>query len=98
MIYRTTLNNGLNACVMIIRKGVENSFFALVVDEYNVSTYAIGQLDETDGYYNLKYLRDKYLYEIFTGDIDWNSNEVWMSAQYTYSDMENGFMIKIGDE
>ncbi len=98
MIYKTTLNNGLKACVTIIREGSENTFFALVVDENNESTYAIGQMDKTDGYYNMTFLRESCLYDIFTGAIDWHSDEVWMSRTYTYSDMENGFMIKISDE
>lgn len=94
MIYRTTINSGIEACVMMLREAEHGSFLALVVDQYNTSTYAIGQLDHEDGYYQMQYLREECLYDIFTGDVDWTSSEVWTSGNYTYSDMESGYMTK----
>lgn len=94
MSYKAVIQ-GEEACVVILKTGEQDSFFALVVFESGESAYAIGQLDETIGYYHMSFVLDRFVYDILIGELDWMSDVVWVSGRYTYADQQAGYMQKI---
>lgn len=92
-MYKTTIQN-CDVCVAILRRGSDDTFFALVLDATAEGRYAIGQLDDTSGYYHLRFLREDCVYQMLAGDLDWQDSEVWKSDYYTYGELECGFMKK----
>ncbi len=94
MMYKTKLKRGEDACVVMLKQAPHHAFLALVIEEEgSISKCVIGQLEEDTGYYQMKYIDDEWIYDVITGVIDWNSDEMWTSNRYTARGMICGHMI-----
>lgn len=95
MMYATTINKQ-DAIASLLREAPDGSFFAMIVDEHSQVYFTIGQRMQTNGYYQMIRLNEYYIYEMMSGILPWDSDEVWSNDIYTFGDMMSGHFTPLG--
>lgn len=90
-MFKTTIDE-CESVVYILKEGNNSTFVAMIVDCDNSVRFTIGQVYIDDGYYQMMFLKEDWVYDVLSGTVDWETDEVWTDG--LYGEMVSGHFVK----